>query len=328
MSAPAESPAVVPADDTVAPADDLVAIRTDPGLPKVLLHDHLDGGLRPQSIIEMAAEVGPRAARRPTPTRSARWFYEAASSGTLPRYLETFDHTIAVMQTEEHLRRVARESAIDLAADGVVYAEQRYAPEQHLQQGLSLQEVVDAVQAGFAEGVAEAAAQGHSIRIGTLVTAMRHADRWDEIAELTLANRDNGVVGLRHRGRRGRVPAVAAHLGVPHAAGRQLPGHRARGRGRGLRLARRGGAPRAGGPDRARRAARSRTCPPTSWATRLGLLAHWVRDRRIPLELCPSSNLQTGGAPVDRRAPGDPAQAARVRGHREHRQPAAVAAPR
>ena len=205
MSTPAEPSAVAPADDAAAvSADDrgavqaTIAVRSSrliPSLPKVLLHDHLDGGLRPQSMIEMAAEVGHELPATDADALST-WFYEAASSGTLPRYLETFDHTIAVMQTEEHLRRVARESAIDLAADGVVYAEQRYAPEQHLRNGLSLQQVVDAVQAGFAEGVAEAAAQGSSIRIGTLVTAMRHADRWDEIAELTLANRDNGVVGF------------------------------------------------------------------------------------------------------------------------------------
>ena len=146
MSTPAEPSAVAPTDDTVAvsadnrgavSADNRGAVSADdggglvaliPSLPKVLLHDHLDGGLRPQSMIEMAAEAG-----HELPATDAdalgTWFYEAASSGTLPRYLETFAHTIAVMQTEEHLRRVARESAIDLAADGVVYAEQRYAPE-------------------------------------------------------------------------------------------------------------------------------------------------------------------------------------------------------
>ncbi|WP_426594623.1 adenosine deaminase [Cellulomonas sp. McL0617] len=292
MSAPAESPAVVPADDTVAPADDLLAII--PKLPKVLLHDHLDGGLRPQSMIEMAAEAG-----HELPATDAEelrtWFYEAASSGTLPRYLETFDHTIAVMQTEEHLRRVARESAIDLAADGVVYAEQRYAPEQHLQQGLSLQQVVDAVQAGFAEGVAEAAAQGHSIRIGTLVTAMRHADRWDEIAELTLANRDNGVVGFDIAGAEDGFPP-SRHISAFHTlrdANFPVTVH----------------AGEAAGYDSLAEAVHLAQAARIGHGVRLveditvdelgdnlGLLAHWVRDRRIPLELCPSSNLQTGGA--------------------------------
>ena len=164
-------------------------------LPKVVLHDHLDGGLRPQTIIDLAAGVG-----HELPTTDAEelraWFVAAADSGSLVRYLETFDHTVAVMQTREGLRRVARESVLDLAADGVVYAEQRWAPEQHLAQGLSLQDTVDAVQEGLEEGVALAAEQGRTIQVGQLVTAMRHADRWEEIAELALANRDRGVVGF------------------------------------------------------------------------------------------------------------------------------------
>src|SRR5699024_525897 len=117
-------------------------------------------------------------------------------SGSLEQYLETFAHTTAVMQTTEELHRVAKEAVLDLAADGVVYAEQRYAPEQHLQRGLSLQEVVDAVQSGLDDGVAQAARDGHQIRVGTLITAMRQADRADEIAELALANRDRGAVGF------------------------------------------------------------------------------------------------------------------------------------
>src|SRR4051794_15477130 len=191
------SPSAADASPETAEAPDATAalVALIPGLPKVVLHDHLDGGLRPATIIELAAEIGYE-----LPATDAdelgRWFVEAASSGTLVRYLETFDHTVAVMQTEEGLRRVARESVLDLAADGVVYAEQRYAPEQHLSKGLTLQQVVDAVQAGFAEGIAEAAARGRPLRIGPLVTAMRHADRGDEIAALALANRDNGVVGF------------------------------------------------------------------------------------------------------------------------------------
>ncbi|WP_028050965.1 adenosine deaminase [Cellulomonas sp. URHD0024] len=296
MSTPAETSAVVPTDDTAARADERDAlVASIPGLPKVLLHDHLDGGLRPQTMVELAAEVGHQLPAADAEALGS-WFYDAASSGTLPLYLETFDHTIAVMQTEEQLRRVARESAIDLAADGVVYAEQRYAPEQHLRNGLTLQQVVDAVQAGFAEGVAEAAAEGRSIRIGTLVTAMRHADRWDEIAELTLANRDNGVVGFDIAGAEDGFPPsrhisafhtlrdasfpATVHAGeaagydslaeAVHLAGAARIGH-------GVRLV--------------------EDISTDELGDKLGLLAHWVRDRRIPLELCPSSNLQTGGAP-------------------------------
>src|SRR3954463_2145336 len=116
--------------------------------PKALLHDHLDGCLRPATIVELAAGVGHEL---PTtdPAALGDWFVAAAGSGSLERYLETFAHTVAVMQTEESLRRVSRECALDLAADGVVYAEVRYAPEQHLERGLTLDRVVEVVDAGL-----------------------------------------------------------------------------------------------------------------------------------------------------------------------------------
>jgi adenosine deaminase len=268
-------------------------------LPKVVLHDHLDGGLRPATIVELAAQIGHEL---PTtdPAELGAWFVQAASSGTLELYLETFDHTVAVMQTEEGLRRVARESALDLAADGVVYAEQRYAPEQHLQRGLTLQQVVDAVEAGFAEGVAQAAEQGRTIRIGTLITAMRHADRGDEIAALALANRDRGVVGFDIAGaENGFLPSrhasafrtlreaffpATVHAGeaagvesiaeAVHVAGASRLGH-------GVRLVEDIDILDADGEQ---------------LQARLGLLAHWIRDHQIPLELCPSSNVQTAAA--------------------------------
>src|SRR3954471_20986775 len=132
--------------------------------PKALLHDHLDGGLRPATIIELAEAIGHELPET-DPARLGDWFVAAAGSGSLERYLETFAHTVAVMQTEESLRRVSRECALDLAADGVVYAEVRYAPEQHLERGLTLDRVVEVVDAGLREGCAEAAAQGQHIRI-------------------------------------------------------------------------------------------------------------------------------------------------------------------
>ena len=167
-------------------------------VPKALLHDHLDGGLRPATIVELADEIG-----HELPAADAaeleRWFAEAAGSGSLERYLETFAHTVAVMQTAPALRRVAAECAEDLAADGVVYAEVRFAPEQHLAAGLTLEQVVEAVLEGFAEGAARVPPPG--IRIGTLLTAMRHAARSMEIAELAVRYRDVGVVGFDIAGR-------------------------------------------------------------------------------------------------------------------------------
>src|SRR5690349_5199322 len=134
--------------------------------PKVLLHDHLDGGLRPRTVIELAAETGYRDLPTTDVTDLADWFRTQADSGTLVRYLETFTHTVGVMQTKDALSRVAAECAYDLALDGVVYAEVRFAPELHVEQGLSLTEVVDSVLHGFEAGAAQAAADGHTIRMG------------------------------------------------------------------------------------------------------------------------------------------------------------------
>src|SRR6186997_1658818 len=118
------------------------------GAPKALLHDHLDGGLRPSTIIELAETVGYQGLPTIEADALGSWFQQSASSGSLERYLQTFDQTIAVMQTIDGLHRVASECVQDLAADGVVYAEVRYAPEQHLVGGLTLEEVVEAVNAG------------------------------------------------------------------------------------------------------------------------------------------------------------------------------------
>ena len=163
--------------------------------PKVLLHDHLDGGLRPQTIVDLAPGAG-----HELPASGAeglqRWFEESANSGSLVRYLETFDHTLAVMQSAENIRRVAQECVEDLAADGVVYAEVRYAPEQHLDGGLSLEQVVEAVKDGFEAGEQQARRDGRPIVARQLLTAMRHKARSREIAELSVRYRDDGVVGF------------------------------------------------------------------------------------------------------------------------------------
>src|SRR3954470_21709594 len=159
--------------------------------PKALLHDHLDGGLRPATIVELADEIGHELPASGA-DELARWFAESADSGSLERYLETFDHTVAVMQQADALTRVARECVEDLAADGVVYAEVRYAPEQHVTGGLDLDEVVSAVQRGFDEGMAGA----RGIVVRQLLTAMRHQARSREIAELSVAWRDRGVAGF------------------------------------------------------------------------------------------------------------------------------------
>ncbi|MBT6445042.1 MAG: adenosine deaminase family protein, partial [Acidimicrobiaceae bacterium] len=158
--------------------------------PKVLLHDHLDGGLRPSTVVDLAKDSG---YELPTsnPDELATWMVRGASRLDLTLYLETFAHTVGVMQSRDALYRVAAECAEDLAADGIVYAEVRFAPELHVENGLGLDDVVQAVVDGFADGSA-----GKGIRVGTLVTAMRHAARSLEIAELAVRHRDQGVVGF------------------------------------------------------------------------------------------------------------------------------------
>ena len=164
--------------------------------PKALLHDHLDGGLRPATVLELAEATGYDDLPATDVDGLASFFRTAAHSGSLVRYLEPFAHTVGVMQTPEALHRVAYECVEDLAADNVVYAEIRFAPELHIDAGLSLDAVVDAVLAGFADGEKAASAEGRAITVRCLVTAMRHQARSLEIAELAIRFRDKGVVGF------------------------------------------------------------------------------------------------------------------------------------
>ncbi len=263
--------------------------------PKVLLHDHLDGGLRPQTILDLAPGAG-----HELPADDAeslgKWFEDSANSGSLERYLETFDHTVAVMQSAENLRRVAQECVEDLADDGVVYAEVRYAPEQHLQGGLSLEQVVEAVKAGFEAGEEQARAKGQPIVVRQLLTAMRHQARSREIAELVVRYRDEGVLGFDIAGAEAGFPPTRhldafeylqrenAHFTIHAGEAFGLPSIweaiqwcGADRLGHGVRIV-----------DDITRDADGRYV--------LGRLASYVRDKRIPLEMCPRSNVQTGAA--------------------------------
>ncbi len=264
--------------------------------PKVALHEHLDGGVRPATIVEISREIGHDL---PAPDAESlhEWFVESSSSGSLERYLETFIHTVAVMQRPQDLARVARESVIDLASDNVVYAELRWAPEQHLSAGLTLQETVEAVQQGIDEGRAEAAAQGHPIVVGQLLTAMRHAERGLDVAEIVVEYRDRGVAGFDIAGAEDGYPPILhleafeflhrenAHFTIHAGEAFGLPSIwqaiqrcGAERLGHGVRIVDDIDFDAPGGP-------------------RLGLLAAFIRDRRIPLEMCPSSNLQTHAVP-------------------------------
>ncbi len=262
--------------------------------PKVLLHDHLDGGLRPQTVVELAGQTGYSGLPSTDPDELARWFYESADSGTLERYLLTFEHTVGVTQTTEALHRVARECVEDLAADGVIYAEVRFAPELHVTRGLALEEVVEAVLAGFAEGERRAAGRGQAIIVRALLSAMRTAARSREIAELVVAYRDVGVVGFDIAGAEAGFPPTRhldafeylrrenAHFTIHAGEAFGLPSI-----WEALQWC---GAARLG---HGVRIMDDITVESDGTAT-LGRLAAYVRDRRVPLEMCPSSNVQTG----------------------------------
>ncbi|MCU1544922.1 MAG: adenosine deaminase [Homoserinimonas sp.] len=273
-------------------------------LPKVSLHDHLDGGLRPQTIIELADAVGldlPQLDAGGSDTKGAaalgQWFADQSQSGSLVEYLKTFDITTAVMQTHEGLTRVAREFVQDLVADGVVYGEVRWAPEQHLSRGLTLDETVEAVQEGLQAGIEDAAHAGHRIQIGQLVTAMRHADRALEIAQLAVRHRDRGVVGFDFAGAEAGFPPSKARDAFNYLANQFFPTTVHAGEADGLDSIRSaltdGRALRLGHGVRIAEDIEIDSEDDENTYVTLGGVAQWVKDREIALELSPSSNLQT-----------------------------------
>jgi adenosine deaminase len=272
----------------------LVELETIREAPKALLHDHLDGGLRPRTVIELAAEIGYGELPTDDPDELGQWFLRGADRKSLELYLDGFRHTIALLQTRDAIERVAAECVEDLAADTVVYAEVRYAPELSTEGGLTLDEVVAAMLAGLREGERRASDQGQRIAVKLLLSAMRQAARSVEVAELAVRHRDEGVVGFDIAGPETGFPPTR-HLdafqfiqranfhatihagesfGLPSIwealqwCGAERLGH-------GVRLT----------DDITVRA---------DGSVELGRLASLVRDRRVPLEMCPTSNVQTG----------------------------------
>jgi adenosine deaminase len=261
--------------------------------PKVSLHDHLDGGLRPQTIIELAADTG-----HVLPADNAddlgRWFAKSANSGSLTRYLATFDQTIAVLQTAPSLRRVAAEFVEDLAADGVIYGEARWAPEQHLRAGLTAPEAVEAVRDGLAEGVAACRARGYEIEVRQLVTAMRQAEPTRDIAELALSYRHDGVAGFDIAGPENGYPP-SRYLDSFQLLRRQSAYYT-------IHAGEAGGceyiweAVQVCGANRIGHgvAIIEDIQQDEAGGATLGDFAAYLLNEQIPLEMCPSSNVQTG----------------------------------
>ena len=248
--------------------------------------------MRPSTVIELAKEQGYGDLPTEDPDDLAKWFTRGADRRNLVMYLETFAHTVGVTQTKDGLTRAAAEAAEDMAADGIVYAEVRFAPEQHTEKGLTLDEVVEAVLEGFRIG-----SKGKPIQIGTLCTAMRHAARSYEIAELALRHRDDGVVGFDIAG------AEAGHPPTRHLDAFQLimreSFHITIHAGEAFGLPSIAEALNYCGAERLGHGVRivDDIEVDSDGKATLGRLAAYVRDCRVPLEMCPTSNINTGAAP-------------------------------
>lgn len=267
-------------------------------LPKVLLHDHLDGGLRPSTIMELADAIG-WTLPATDPAELQAWFTRGAETKDLLQYLAVFEHTLAVMQTAEHIERVAYEAACDLADDGVVYAEVRFAPELHGEQGLSPEGAVEAVCAGFRRAERDVAASGRSIVVNAICCAMRTGDRSLEIAELVcrMYSREPKVVAFDLAGAETGFPPsmhaealalcrrnlrnITIHASEPpdYELIADALAHGAHRIGHGVRIA-------------------SDLLFTPDGGVILGRLARYVRNHRIPLELAPTCNVQIGAVPT------------------------------
>lgn len=256
--------------------------------PKVLLHDHLDGGLRAETVIDLAREYGYSKLPTTDVADLQKWFHRGAKRNDLVLYLETFAHTVGVMQHRDAIERVAFECAQDLANDGVVYAEVRFAPELNTEAGLTLDEVIRAALDGFKRGMA-----GTNLTVYVVCCAMRTAARSLEIAELAVRWRDEGVVGFDIAGAEAGYPPTR-HLDAFQYIQRSNF-HSTIHAGEAFGLPSIWEALQFCGAERLGHGVRivdDITGDPGH--ERLGRLAQFVRDRRIPLELCPTSNVNTG----------------------------------
>jgi adenosine deaminase len=261
-------------------------------LPKVLLHEHLDGVLRPKTVIELARAEGYGDLPTNDPEALAEWFHQGANQGSLGKYLEGFRHTIAVMQTEEAIERVAYEQAEDLSQDGVVYYETRFAPIFHTRKGLTHQQVVSAVLKGMARG-----RQDFGVQSGLIICAMRNMNVSLEMAELAVDFRARGVVGFDLAGEEGGYPPKK-HVDAFHYIQREnfnITVHAGEGYGKESiwQAIQYCGAHRIGHGTRII----DDIAVADGKAVKLGDLAQYVLDKRIPLEICLLSNVHTGATP-------------------------------
>lgn len=259
-------------------------------VPKVLLHDHLDGGLRPATIIELAKEMKYNKLPTNDPGELAEWFHRGANKGNLVEYLQGFEHTCAVMQSKESLERIAYEMMEDMKNDGVCYVETRFAPVFHTSKNLYNDDVVNAVLAGLERGKKD-----FNVGYGLIICGMRNMKNTLEFAELAVNFRHRGVVGFDLAGEEGGYPPKK-HIEAFQYIQREnfnITIH----------------ADEAFGKDSIWQAIQWCSAHRIGHATRLvddftvdaegnvigmGDLAQFVLDKRIPLECCLLSNVHTG----------------------------------
>lgn len=263
-------------------------------VPKVLLHDHLDGGLRPETILELAKDIKYKKLPTSDPGELKEWFHRGAQRGSLPLYLEGFAHTTAVMQSPEALERVSYEMIEDMKADGVVYVETRFAPIFSTNKGLHGDEVVAAVLRGLEKGKKE-----FGVEYGLIICAMRHMKISQEMAELAVDFRGRGVVGLDLAGEEGGFPPKK-HVDAFHYIQREnfnITIHAGEGFGKESiwQAIQWCGAHRIGHATRLIEDMKISDDDPTEVVS-MGYLAQYVLDKRIPLEMCLTSNVDTGAA--------------------------------
>ncbi len=261
-------------------------------LPKVLLHDHLDGGLRPQTIVELARDERYPALPTGDPGALADWFHRGARRGSLPLYLEGFAHTCGVMQTPEALERVAYEMMEDMRDDGVVYVETRFAPVLHTRKGLAGDQIVSAVLKGLERGKRD-----FGVEYGVIVCALRNMRVSEEMAELAVDFRDRGVVGFDLAGEEGGFPPKK-HIDAFHYIQREnfnitIHAGEAFGKESIWQAIQWCGAHRIGHATRLIEDIGIDPHDPTR-IVKMGYLAQYVLDKRIPLEICLTSNVDTG----------------------------------
>jgi adenosine deaminase len=265
------------------------------GIPKVLLHDHLDGGLRPSTIVELAREAGYTGLPTNDPGELALWFHRGARRGSLPLYLEGFAHTCGVMQTEEALERVAYEMMEDMKDDGVVYVETRFSPVFHTEKGLHWDEVVNAVLKGLERG-----RKDFGVEFGLIICAMRNMNLSVEMAELAVDFRERGVVGFDLAGEEGGFPPKK-HVDAFHYIQREnfnitVHAGEAFGKESIWQAIQWCGAHRIGHATRLVEDIGLDRHEPLK-IVKMGYLAQYVLDKRIPLEICLTSNVDTGAVP-------------------------------